>query len=439
MKAYAYRTGSRISPFDDDVADVQVLNQSLAECQRRACRAAGLEWTPIDRPDQAREFPCLLFPDDLYFSVKLLRDFLASARKRSERSACPALRRAASTAYALPLQDVRRLDWDGDRPRLAYDLWLLDGGPLPAEPAAVRPALAARCPPIEVPLRELAIPVRLPLLQERERSFLYPITSTAACHISHWTHLLWLAHLSFGIGWMEHARRHKAWSAFQLLGSVARRGIDKWRLLGGLNAVGRGCDVHPRAYLEASMLGDGVQVGAGACVRNSIIGPDVIIGDHARVINSVVGQGCLLCENYFLLHSLCYPGSTLGNPKTQMAVIGRDVYLSGWTSLLDAKFVGNVQVLHRGQRVDSGRAFLASCIGHRAVLSARVLIHAGREIPNDLWMVSRPEDVIADIPADVPPRTPLVPQAGSLVALDERERKRESETPRPKGRGRQDQ
>lgn len=420
MKAYIYRTGTVLSPFGDDVADAQVLNQSLAECQRRACRATGLSWERIDRPDQATEFPCLLVPDRLYFSVKALTDFLAQARKHPDREACLALARCTSTDYALPLQDVRRLDWDGADPRVAYDLWLVRRGPLPADPAEVRTALADRCQPLTVPMREIDIPVRLPVLDQQARSYKFPITSTVCCDVSHWTHLLWLAHLSFGIGWLEHLRTHKVKSALSLLGALARRGVDKWKILADLNVVGRGCDIHPTAYLEASILADGVQVGAGACIRNSIIGPDVIVSDHARVINSVVGQGCQLTENYFLLHSLCYPGSILGNPKTQMAVIGRDVFLSGWTSLLDAKFVGDVQVVHQGRPASSERSFLACCIGHRAVLGARVLIHAGREIPNDLMMVSRPEDVISRVPADLPPHTPVVPEGGTLVPLSGR-------------------
>ncbi len=425
MKAYIYRTGTVISPFGDDVSDVQVLNQSLSETQRRACRKAGLEWSRIDDPSEARERPCVLAPDSLYFSEKALGDFLKAARKRGVSGASLALRRCTSVEHALPLQDTRLIDFRSEHGRAVYDLWLVPEGPLPADPARVRDELAGRCPPLEVPMREIAIPVRVPVLHEQERPFLFPITSTVCCNISHWTHLLWLAHLSLGIGWMEHLRSNAASSALQLLGSVARRPtVNKWKVLARMNRIGRGCDVHPTAYLEASILGDGVEVGAGACIRNSIIGPDVVVADHARVINSVVGQACLLTEDYFLLSSLCYPGSILGNPKTQMAVIGRDVYLCGWTSLLDAKFVGDVQVVHRGEKVGTGRSFLACCIGHRAVLGARVLIHAGREIPNDLLMVSRPEDVISEIPPDLPQNTPLVNEGGTLVPLQSLQKRR---------------
>jgi hypothetical protein len=68
--------------------------------------------------------------------------------------------------------------------------------------------------------------------------------------------------------------------------------------------------------------------------------------------------------------------------------------------------------------VSTGRSFMASCVGHRAILGAKVLIHPGREIPNDLLMVSHPDDVIVDVPMDIPPNTPVVRDKGTLVSLD---------------------
>jgi NDP-sugar pyrophosphorylase family protein len=190
-----------------------------------------------------------------------------------------------------------------------------------------------------------------------------------------------------------------------------------------MNVIGKNCDIHPTAYIEFSILGDGVKVGAGVCIRNSMIGNNVVAADHSVVLNSVVGEECFLTENFFLVSSLCYPGSTLGNMKSQMAVIGRDVFFHGWFHLIDAKFVGDIKVMHRGRREGTGRSFFSSCIGHRAVLGAKVLLHPGREVPNDLLMVSRPEDVIAEVPADIPPRTPMVRHQGTLVTLESLKKK----------------
>jgi carbonic anhydrase/acetyltransferase-like protein (isoleucine patch superfamily) len=420
MKLYVYQTDTVLKPFGDHVSEAQIMLETLAETQARACRKAGLELQRVARPDQAVERPCLLMADYVYVSVKALKDFVRAAGKRRGQGAALALKRGRAVEQTLPLSDARREDWDegGQGGRVILDLWYLPDGELPGQAAEVRSALASRAPALEVFMREITVPVRLPVLDETRRHFHYAITSTVCCHVQHWVHLLWLCQLAFGVAWLERVYAHKAWAALKLLGSLAQgRSLNRWKVLAGMNDIGPGGDIHPTAYLEASILGKNVKVGAGACIRNSLIGDDVIVADHAVVLNSVVGHRCYLTENFFLVSSLCYPGSTLGNVKLQMAVIGRDVYLHGWCSFLDAKFIGDIKVRHKGEQVGTGQSFLASCVGHRAVLGAKVLIHPGRELPNDLLLVSRPEDVIAEVPADLTPGVPMVRDQGGLVPL----------------------
>jgi len=419
MKMYIYHSGTTLQPFGDDILEAQVMLGTLAQAQESACLRHGVELERIDKPSEALDRPCLLAPDYLYFSEKALGDFLKTASEEKTSAAALALKRCVSVEHTLPLQDVVREDWEGNRGRVVYDLWLVPDVQLPDDPQQVRAALGELCPPLLVPMREVVHSVRLPVIDEQERYFKYPFTSTVCCQISHWTHLLWLSQLALGITWNGYFRNHKLRAAGKAIWAVLRKmSFNKWKVLSGMNLRGPDCDVHPTAYLEFSQLGRNVKVGAGACVRNSLVGDDVVIADHAVVTNSVIGKGCYLTENFFLVSSLCYPGSTLGNLKTQMAVIGREVYLHGWCSLLDAKFVGDIKVMHNGQRMSTGRSFMASCVGHRAVLGAKVLIHPGREIPNDLLMVSRPEDVISEVPEDIPPRTPMVRDAGTLVTLE---------------------
>jgi carbonic anhydrase/acetyltransferase-like protein (isoleucine patch superfamily) len=419
MKMYIYRTGTTLQPFGDDVSQAQVLLETLEQAQARACKRHKLELVRIDRPSEATERPCLLAPDYVFFTEKVLGDFVKTAKETGVKGAALALDRCVSVEHTLPLQDLVLLDWGENRGRAVYDLWMVPEGSLPDDPSEVRKTLKGRCPPLTVPMREVVRAVRLPVLDKEEQFFKYPFTSTVCCHLSHWTHLLWLSQLALGITWNEYMRNHMWRAIGKAIWAVLRKcSFNRWKFFSGMNIMGKGCDVHPTAYTEFSVLGKGVKVGAGACIRNSLIGDKVIIADHAVVVNSVVGSDCYLTENFFLVSSLCYPGSTLGNLKTQMAVIGREVYLHGWCSLLDAKFVGDIKVMHRGERVGTGRSFMASCIGHRAVLGAKVLIHPGREIPNDMLMVSRPEDVIAEVPQDIPARTPMVRDQGTLVTLE---------------------
>jgi hypothetical protein len=76
-----------------------------------------------------------------------------------------------------------------------------------------------------------------------------------------------------------------------------------------------------------------------------------------------------------------------------------------------------VKVQHHGKPTSSGRAFLGSCVGHRAKVAAKVMIQAGRELPNDLVVVMRPDEVVRVVPDDLPPGVPLVRDRGTLVPL----------------------
>jgi len=255
MKLYLVRTDTVLTPFGDHVSDAQVLLERLADTQARACRRAGVELVHVARPADAVERPCLLAPDYVYFSEKALADFLAAARAQRRTGAALALARCRSVETTLPLQDVALEDWPavGEGGRVVYDLWLVPAGPLPERLADARAALRERCPSLEVPMREIVVPTRMPAVDEHEGVFNFAITSTVCCHISNWTHLLWLSQLALGIAWMERVRSHKVWTALKLLGALAReRSANKYRVLAGMNAVGPGADMHPSAYLEAS-------------------------------------------------------------------------------------------------------------------------------------------------------------------------------------------
>ena len=64
-----------------------------------------------------------------------------------------------------------------------------------------------------------------------------------------------------------------------------------------------------------------------------------------------------------------------------------------------------------------GRQFIGSVVGHRARVAAKVLIHPGREIPNDALIVMRPDEVVSVVPADIQPGVPMVRDRGTLVPL----------------------
>ena len=119
---------------------------------------------------------------------------------------------------------------------------------------------------------------------------------------------------------------------------------------------------------------------------------------------------------------MSYPGATIGNYKLQVSLIGRDAYINAWAGFVDAKFVGSVKVQHKGELLSTERSFLGSVIGHRAKVAAKILIHPGREIPNDTVVVMRPDEVVSVIPDDMPPNVPMVRDGGTLVPLGQERR-----------------
>lgn len=418
-----------ISPFQEPAVQALFTGESIASTQDQAFgRGLGFEVVRAQTPTEALAAvkaapagrPVLLLLDRVYVSQKAARDFL-KASQRAPRPCALALSINASVEYTLPLQDALR---DGER--VVHDVLRVDGATLP-EPQGDDPetwirAVQAQATPVEVKKREVVADVPLPTIGEGERRTLrYPVTSTVVVPITHWVHILWLNQIAFGIRWMDLLRRRPLWALWRVMTTFS---LNRHKLMDRMVARGRGCDVHPSASVSASILGKDVKIGANATVRNSIIGDGVIIEDHAVLLNTVVGQDALVTTNSFLVSDVIYPEATVGNFKLQVSLVGRGAFLNVWASFIDAKFVGHVRVNKGGQLVSSERAFLGSVVGHRAKVAAKVLVQAGREIPNDAVVVMRPDEIIREVPKNLPANVPLVRDRGTLVPLGEETKQR---------------
>ena len=386
-------------------------------------RAIGFEVVRVASPrlraaaiSEAAGQTVLLTSDHIYISEKAARDFVKAAappepadRARPRGQSLGRIHAAASGSGPRD-ESGRALRFSGRRREAAAPIddaqaWLRE----------IRQS-ARRC---LVPMREIVVEIPLPVIpaQGGERPVLrYPVTSTVVVSIEHWVHILWLNQIAFGIRWMEHIRRHPLWT---LARALSRLSFDRERLLERLVSRGSGVRIHPTAYVSGSILGDGVVVGPHVTIKNSIIGAGTHVQDHAVLLSSVIGARCLITENTFGVSLVSYPEATIGNYKMQVSLIGRGAYVNAWAGFVDAKFVGTVRVMHRGELADSERAFLGSCIGHGAKVAAKVLIQAGREIPNETTVVMRPDEVVSVIPQDLRAGRPMVRDRGTLVPLGE--------------------
>lgn len=72
----------------------------------------------------------------------------------------------------------------------------------------------------------------------------------------------------------------------------------------GGSTVGRGCEVGPRAKVDAAVLFPGAVIEAGAEVRRSVIGAGARVGAGAVVCDAVIGDGAVIGERCELLNGL---------------------------------------------------------------------------------------------------------------------------------------
>lgn len=434
MRAYIIETGRRLLPFADAPDEALFADGTVraAVAGALARRGIELERVPASGPLPSIDGPALVLADHTYVSDKCLGDFLVSAID-DDRPQRLALCRTPSVEYTRPVSSVsvEPLDASGAgavplrggrtdqaaSERVAYDAFFVPAGKLPVAAdgpsllAALRETSARRV----VPKREIVREVRMPIVGDAEHTRMaFPITSTVACHVEHWVHVLWLNHLAFGIRWMELVRANKAW-AFWRVARAFPWGLP--RLMQSFVWRGKDVVIHPTAHVEASILGDGVVIGARASVRNSILGAGVHVEDNASVLTSVLGDGAYLTPKSFFVFGAAYPEAVISNYKMQMSLVGRRASSSTWAGLIDAKFQGAIEVLHDGKLVSTERSFLGSCLGHEAHIGAKVLMMPGRALPNGAFVTMRPEELIREVPADLPPGVPFARDAGTLVPL----------------------
>jgi len=134
--------------------------------------------------------------------------------------------------------------------------------------------------------------------------------------------------------------------------------------------LGEDCRICEYASLTGPLImGARCLVGKGAQVRQpSVIGDDVLIGQNAEVKRAVIGNGVNLGPSSYACDSWLEDG----------VFFAALVRTSNFR--LDDR---NVQVLHHGQRVDSGMKKLGCWVGKNTRLGIGCKIYPGRVVPPD--------------------------------------------------------
>ena len=411
MKLYRSATARRLAPFGEEIRQGLVGGQTLEQAQAEATRHCGLEIEDVSGRDLVPPGgDYLVMGDDLFVSRECLRRFL-QAPLTGKGVWRLALRRGPASDYCLPLQAV-----EYDQAQVNFDLYRVRGAEVPRglDWQRLRSWLAERAQALvldtggEVESLTLSRPG-----PPRERLEL-PRSLCLAVQLGHWVHLLWLNHLLPWLRLQEHWQDHPGLSR-----AWRRRGRNPHRRAARLNVIGPGCDIHPTARVEGSLLGRGVKLGPFAYVRESILGDGVEVADHSKFTRCVVGEGCHTLNDSLFIACTFYPDSTLASFLLRNSVIGRRVFLTSGVMFWDEPIQGTVRVRHGASEVDTGRYLLGGCAGHECLLGTRAIFLPGRAVPNRTIIVMRPEEGVVKLPEQALPGQAHVYHQGRILPLAE--------------------
>ncbi|HOX46151.1 MAG TPA: hypothetical protein PK668_21285 [Myxococcota bacterium] len=410
MRALRFLTGLALEPFGDPISSALLGVEELGLAVARALLQAGAKPEPGFLGAIPARGELLLLPDTLFVTRAAARAFLAAVPGGPGVYRL-ALRRGPASEYARPLQ---RVDEDGCPGAVGYDLYLARGeleGLRGADSwEALRERLRARATPVVVepgPEVELLPEVRP---GPPRTSLAMPRTLCLAADVRHWVHVLWLNHLLPRVRLREHWQDHPLRARLRGAGAADPR---------RLNVLGRGCDIHPTALVEGSILGDHVQIGPFASVRECILGDGVEVGSHTHFKRCVVGAGCNTLNDSYFIGCTFYPGSTLANLMLRNSVLGRRVFMTTGVTLRDDGLTGPISVVQAGREVPTGRWVLGGCAGHGSQLGARALLEPGRAVPNRTTIILRPEEAVGKLPTRVEPRRPYTYFESTLLPVEQ--------------------
>jgi acetyltransferase-like isoleucine patch superfamily enzyme len=419
FRVFRIRTGHRIAPFGDPVGETFVAPDTLAGAQARALAGAARLGLAPDveevRPGDAVSGPALLYRDDTFFTTATLVAFLAAPGPTTgQLAARDGLFLAANRA----LQDLPAVSLDGTRHDL-FPLYRVAAGERlvvpPAEPADGPASLPPDGPPpVPVDLDEKRFRVPVPRQYFGDEGLEVGLTARAVLCVRHWVHVLRVNQVAAGAAFR--ATRPLRGALAVLWAALRAFSCNRWKVLGKLNRVGKGCDVHPTAVVEGSTLGPGCLVGPGARVRFSTLGAGVQVLPGAGVEFSTLGAGAMVASNCNVNFCVLYPGAAACQYLLQLSVLGRDVVTTGAAFSMDMHFTRDVHVEKDGRLEPAGTRFLGCCLGHGVTLGTGFWLAPGRAVPNGYVVVRDPSAVLARIPPGLPPGVPLAVRGGTLVA-----------------------
>ncbi len=235
--------------------------------------------------------------------------------------------------------------------------------------------------------------------------------------VRHWVDLLWANLLGLGPAlWGSLVGRSVATSALRLgWGALRALSLRPEHIAARLSRRGAGAWVHPRAVVEASLLGPGVRVGAGAVVRGCVLGEGSVVEDLACCEGVVAGPGVVIQRQAMCKFSTLGAGARVAGAM-QLAVLGPGASLKRGAYLMDQALAegGGVRVDIGGELGPAPMGMTGVCLGARTSVGSGVWIAPGRCLPPDLVITHGATLLKPTAPEEATPGQALVVRDGRL-------------------------
>jgi len=381
MKAFIIENEGVLAPFGEVIRFCQIGNRLLHQRQREVLREVGLEpflvrdREGISAPSSEEH---LVVDGNLCFSAELVREFVSRSMPTKAATVCALKNGEFTHRTEAKLQNVKISDQ-----AVEYGLCYF--------PESQRDGVQQT---IVIDPDELHASIPMPPHMCGRDHYSIPVTDKFIIAINHWVHLWWA---NLVTTFYPGARLERSGLARQLWLAVKARSFNRWQIARQINQLGSGCDIHPTAYVENSIIGNDVTLNAGAIVRNAIIGDRVSIGNGVVIEESVIGHRCIIMNGRVLFSVLGDDTFSLAEVVTA-SLMGNGCFLGLNSTMTDFRLDDrNVKVEHEGRIVSSDQRFLGACLGHNCYLGSGCVVSPGRIIPNDTRLALAADRVVGQI------------------------------------------
>lgn len=360
-----------------DVGDWPILGLGLRERQERAILWAGGSWAAKGEAAQ------VWIREDAFVSEDALKLFVQLLHKKEQRDV---------PMYWNPVGDLGTL-----QSRVMFEhvvpllYWMPQATSEPdftaAEPFDVEPKYHPF--QLEVPKEQFGVDV-----------ITIPLTDYVVVPTLHWLQLLWANFIGLGpFLWREVGGRNAGWIAWRVMLSFFRTwSFRPLRLALGVRRIGKKCNIHPTAVVEASWIGDHVQIGAHAVVRGSVVADGARIEDLAMVECSILDEAVIVQRQAMVKFSLLRRRSSVGG-VIQMGVMDTASSLKRGAYLMDMSLGDTQTKVQVDGELKEAPIGIAGCfVGSNTQIGLGVQVAPGRTIPSDIVVTAAPSSVLRKIP-----------------------------------------